>query len=111
MEANIVKHTEGVKSKIPDIEKSLDTVLYLEKKKNEDSESKMNVDFMVSSNLWAKAETPVGNSVCLWLGANVMCEYNFDEAKELLNKNLENALTTLKTNVILILNIFYRKVI
>ena len=58
----------------------------------------MNVDFMVSNNLWAKAEVPVGDTVCLWLGADVMCEYTHDEAKALLKKNLENATTTQKIN-------------
>ena len=34
--------------------------------------------------------------VCLWLGANVMVEYSFDEARALLSKNLENASANLK---------------
>jgi prefoldin subunit 5 len=29
--------------------------------------------------------------VCLWLGANIMVEYSFNEARVLLKKNLENA--------------------
>ena len=98
MEAQIVKHNEGVKSKIPDIEKAIEAVNYLEKKKQSESKENLNVDFMVSNNLWAKAEVPLGNTVCLWLGADVMCEYSYEEAKALLNKNLENAQTTLKNN-------------
>ena len=31
------------------------------------------------------------NKVNLWLGANTMVEFTFDEAKKLLGKNLENA--------------------
>lgn len=96
MEAQILKHTEGVKTKIPDIEKAIDAVEYLEKKRDE-SEN-MKVDFMVSNNLWAKAEVPPTKTVCLWLGADIMCEYTLEEAKVLLNKNLENAKTTLKNN-------------
>ena len=98
MEAQIVKHTEGVKSKIPDIEKALDVVDYLEKKKKGDSQAPLKVDFMVSNNLWAKAEVPASETVCIWLGADVMCEYSLDEARALLNKNLENANTTLGNN-------------
>lgn len=30
-------------------------------------------------------------TVCLWLGANVMVEYPFDEARKLLTANLQNA--------------------
>lgn len=53
---------------------------------------------MVAHNLWAKAEVPVTDKVCLWLWADILCEYAHDEAITLLNKNLNNAKTTLKTN-------------
>ena len=101
MEAQIVKHNEAVKSKIPDIEKAIEAVEYMEKRskaKEEEKEETMKVDFMVSNNLWAKADVPINNTVCLWLGADIMCEYPLDEAKTLLKKNLENATTTLKNN-------------
>lgn len=102
MEAQILKHNEGIKVKIPDIEKAIEAVEYMEKKNaektSEEEKNKLNVDFMVSNNLWAKAEVPIGNTVCLWLGADIMCEYSFDEAKALLSKNLNNAITTLANN-------------
>lgn len=94
MEAQIVKHNEAVKNKIPDIEKAIECVEYLQKKSSEP----MNVDFMVSNNLWAKAEVPPTETVALWLGADIMCEFSLDEAKALLGRNLENAHTTLKNN-------------
>ena len=95
MEAQIVKSNEGLNVKIPDIEKCLETIEYLEKK---DKEKPVNVDYMVSNNLWAKAEVNVPDSVFLWLGANVMCEYKMDEAKALLNQNLLNAKNQIKKN-------------
>ena len=95
MEAQIVKSNEGLNIKIPDIEKCLETIEYLEKK---DKEKPVNVDYMVSNNLWAKAEVNVPDSVFLWLGANVMCEYKMDEAKALLNQNLLNAKNQIKKN-------------
>lgn len=98
MEAQIVKHNEGVRGKIPDIEKAVDAVEYIEKKKKDNENDVLNVDFMVSNNLWAKADVPVGETVCLWLGADIMCEYTLDEARTLLSKNLENAHATLKKN-------------
>jgi prefoldin subunit 5 len=98
MEAQILKHNEAVKGKIPDIEKAIETIQYIEKKKQEESGKVLNVDFMVSNNLWAKANVPVGDTVCLWLGADVMCEFTHDEAKVLLNKNLENAFITQRRN-------------
>ena len=97
MEAQILKHTEGIKSKIPDIEKAIEAVEYMEKKKKDNQEN-MSVDFMVSNNLWAKASVPASETVCLWLGADIMCEYTLEDAKILLGKNLENATTTLKNN-------------
>ena len=95
MEAQIVKNNEGLNVKIPDIEKCLETIEYLEKK---DKEKPVNIDYMVSNNLWAKAEVNVPESVFLWLGANVMCEYKMDEAKNLLNQNLLNAKNQIKKN-------------
>ena len=95
MEAQIVKSNEGLNIKIPDIEKCLETIEYLEKK---EKDKKLNVDYMVSNNLWAKAEVNVPDSVFLWLGANVMCEYKIEEAKTLLNQNLQNAKEQIKKN-------------
>ena len=95
MEAQIVKSNEGLNIKIPDIEKCLETIEYLEKKEKDKT---INVDYMVSNNLWAKAEVNIPDSVFLWLGANVMCEYKMDEAKALLNQNLKNAKTQIKNN-------------
>ena len=95
MEAQIVKSNEGLNVKVPDIEKCLETIEYLEKK---EKEKPINVDYMVSNNLWAKAEVKIPDSVFLWLGANVMCEYKMDEAKTLLNQNLQNAKNQIKKN-------------
>ena len=95
MEAQIAKSNEGLNVKIPDIEKCLETIEYLEKK---EKDKPVNVDYMVSNNLWAKAEVNVPDSVFLWLGANVMCEYKMDEAKTLLNQNLQNAKNQIKKN-------------
>lgn len=98
MEAQITKHSQSIQAKIPDIEKALECVEFLEKK-YKDKCKKVNVDYMVSANLYSKAEVNVSDKVCLWLGAEILCEYTFNEASELLNKNKENATTTLKTNV------------
>ena len=95
MEAQIVKSNEGLNVKIPDIEKCLETIEYLEKK---EKDKPVKVDYMVSNNLWAKAEITSPDSVFLWLGANVMCEYKMDEAKVLLNQNLQNAKNQIKKN-------------
>lgn len=98
MEAQIHKHNESIKSKMPDIEKALETIEVLDKKFKEQKQSTISVDYMVSSNLYSKAEVPCTDKVCLWLGADVLCEYTFEEAGQLLGKNKENASITLKTN-------------
>jgi len=44
-----------------------------------------------------KEKIPKGtNKVSLWLGANIMVEYSFEEARALLTRNLENALSNFK---------------
>jgi len=98
MEAQIHKHSESIKGKMPDIEKALECIEYLEKKYKEDIKV-IDVDYMVSSNLYSKAEANISDKVCLWLGADILCEYTFTEANQLLNKNKESAAISLKTNV------------
>ena len=47
---------------------------------------------MLSDNIWAKATLPNDTGkVGLWLGANVMVEYDYADAIKLLEANLENA--------------------
>ena len=45
MEAQISRHSEGVKGKIPDMEKALETIDYMEKK---EKGKPLNVDYMVT---------------------------------------------------------------
>ena len=52
----------------------------------------METNFLISDNIWAKAKIPNDTGrVGLWLGANVMVEYSYDEALKLLERNMENA--------------------
>jgi prefoldin subunit 5 len=76
--------------KIPDIEKSLALVKNLQSKK-EAGESTI-TRYNLADNVYGKAEvdTSVG-IVNLWLGANVMLEYTYEEAIDFLTLNLENA--------------------
>ena len=69
-------------------------------KKNNEEKKTIETDFILSHNLYAKAEVPPTDKVCLWLGANVMLEYSNEEAEELLNKNLTQANASLEqTNI------------
>jgi prefoldin subunit 5 len=94
MEGQIVKHTDTIRMKLPDLKKGLETVEFLKTQNNK----AMKIDYMISNNLWAKAEVPVTDKVCLWLGADVLCEYTLEEANVVLSKNYEAAVTALKNN-------------
>ena len=42
---------------------------------------------MLSDQLYVNAKVPATDKVCLWLGANVMLEYDIEEAEQLLTNN------------------------
>ncbi|KAK6146241.1 hypothetical protein DH2020_020110 [Rehmannia glutinosa] len=84
-------------AKIPDIEKCLDVVATLQAKKG--TGEAIIADFEVSEGIYSRACVEDADSVCLWLGANVMLEYSCEEATVLLQKNLENAKASLEVLV------------
>lgn len=94
MEGQINRHTDSIRLKLPDLKKGIETVEFLKQQNNQ----AIKVDYMISNNLWAKAEVPVTDKVCLWLGADVLCEYTLDEAVGVLTKNYDAALLALKNN-------------
>lgn len=59
--------------------------------KKKESTSSLETRFLLADNLYCKASVPPTDKVCLWLGANVMLEYDIDEAQALLEKNLLTA--------------------
>ncbi|KAA3681183.1 uncharacterized protein DEA37_0014405 [Paragonimus westermani] len=71
---------------LPDIQKTLAVVRQLQKKSSD-----LDVTFEVSSQLFARAHIPKADRVGLWLGANVMLEYDLDEAVKILVENEESA--------------------
>jgi prefoldin subunit 5 len=94
MEGQLVRGRESLKVKLPDIKKTHEIVTLLKEKNAEEDEEKkqMETNFLISDNIWAKAKIPNDTGkVGLWLGANVMVQYDFDEALKLLERNMENA--------------------
>jgi hypothetical protein len=90
MESGLVENRKSLRAKIPDIGASLDVVKMLQEKAAADEE--FSAFFALADNVHAKALiTPSKGVVCLWLGANVMLEYSYAEARELLETNLRNA--------------------
>ena len=96
MEANLHRSRVNLKTKLPDIKKTLEMVAML-KSKYEGDQKELNTNFLLSDNIWAKAKVPnTTGKVGLWLGANVMVEYTYAEAIVLLGKNLANAEAKIK---------------
>ncbi|KAF2266222.1 Prefoldin, subunit 3 [Lojkania enalia] len=89
MEVNTSRRAAGLTDKIPDIQKTLDTVRFLKTRKP-DSEP-LKTTFELNDTLYAKAEIPPTDEVYLWLGANVMLAYPIPEAEELLKSKLATA--------------------
>ena len=56
-------------------------------------------DFEVAEGIYSRAKIEDAESVCLWLGANVMLQYPCEEATALLQTNLENAKASLEVLV------------
>ena len=62
------------------------------KSKYDSEEKELTSNFLLSDNIWAKSRIPnTTGKVGLWLGANVMVEYSYDEAIMLLSKNMAEA--------------------
>ena len=94
MEANLVHKKRRLRGQLPDIKKTLETIVHL--KENKVSSVTSTANFVLSDSVYAVAEVPPTDTVYLWLGANVMLEYSIDEAERLLKKNQETASTNLK---------------
>ncbi|KAL7534456.1 hypothetical protein ACHAXR_005892 [Thalassiosira sp. AJA248-18] len=70
--------------KLPEIEKSITLVRHLKEKK-EAGESGVVTRYNLADTIYSKAEVDCSQGIVnLWLGANVMLEYTYDEALELL---------------------------
>ncbi|XP_060212860.1 prefoldin subunit 3-like [Lycium barbarum] len=97
VEMKLLAQQRDLQAKIPDIEKCLDIVATLQAKK--DSSEALIADFEVSEGIYSRAKIEDAESVCLWLGANVMLQYSCEEATALLQTNLENAKASLEVLV------------
>ncbi|KAL7267290.1 peptide chain release factor 1 [Rhizina undulata] len=89
MEMNTQRRAAGLKDKIPDIQKTLDTVSFLKARK--ESSKAFETTFELNDTLYARASIPATDEVYLWLGANVMLSYPVDEAETLLQGKLAAA--------------------
>ncbi|CEJ91907.1 Putative Prefoldin subunit [[Torrubiella] hemipterigena] len=89
MEMNLQRRVAGLKDKIPDIKKTLDSVQFLKLRKDEPEP--IESTFELNDTLYARANIPPTDEVYIWLGANVMLAYPIEEAEELLESKLSTA--------------------
>lgn len=104
MESSLSENRKRLKAQLPDIQASLDTVRMLQSRAGPDaggegSGEAFPVHFALADQVHAKASVVPGGRVCLWLGANVMLEYSYAEAAELLEANLAAAQRKLEDTV------------
>ncbi|KAG6160128.1 hypothetical protein E4U35_003195 [Claviceps purpurea] len=93
MEMNVQKRMGGLQEKIPEIQKTLDTVRFLKSRKDETEP--IETTFELNDTLYTRAKIPPTEEVYLWLGANIMLSYQVDEAETLLTSKLSTAQTSL----------------
>lgn len=112
MERRLTTTKSQLKLKVPEIEKTLDMVVLLKKKTvflfilfKQESDESVETYYSLADNIYSKATIDKTGTVCIWLGANVMVEYTYDEAISLLHDNLEAA-----TNRLVFIYIFIRKI-
>merc|ERR1712227_924277 len=93
MEYNLNSKSKRLSGQLPDIKTTLDIIKHMQSKKS--STEAMETNFQLSDQLYVKARVPPTDKVGIWLGANVMLEYNLDDAQQLLQKNYAAATTSL----------------
>ena len=89
MEHKLAQNISHLRGKVPEIEKNIDALELLQKRKAEEAE--LITQFGITDLCYAEAAVPPTSTVHLWLGANVMVEYSIEEAMELLKRNLGSA--------------------
>jgi prefoldin subunit 5 len=90
---------QNYQQKIPDLEKSLSLVKSLQEKQQKGGEDVITTTrYNLADNVYGKAEIDCSAGIVnLWLGANVMLEYTYEEAIEFLSKNESSARAEFET--------------
>lgn len=89
-EHRLIRCTASLEAKIPDIKKTLQTIQFLQDELANNEEG-LQTNYGITESVFCKALVPPQQTVHLWLGANVMVEYTFEEAVTLLERNLASA--------------------
>ncbi|XP_026806237.1 prefoldin subunit 3 [Rhopalosiphum maidis] len=86
-EYNLITKRKRLQSQLPDLENTLEMIKTMKAHKGQ----QLKTDFLLSDDVYAKAHIQATDNVYLWLGANVMLEYNLDDATELISRNIQLA--------------------
>ncbi|KOB64718.1 Prefoldin subunit 3 [Operophtera brumata] len=86
MEYSLATKRRRLRQQIPDLARSLEMI-----EKLKVQTSAMETQFLLSDQVFLKANVPPTKKVCLWLGANVMLEYTLEDAETLLTANMATA--------------------
>ncbi|GBP42324.1 Prefoldin subunit 3 [Eumeta japonica] len=86
MEYTLATKRRRLRQQIPDLARSLETI---EKLKSQNKETE--TQFLLSDQVFVKANVQPTQTVYLWLGANVMLEYSLEDAETLLTANMATA--------------------
>lgn len=87
MENSFIRSKDNYKSKIPEIEQTLELIKTMVKKREDEEEVIANYSLCDTIYTKAKIDSTVGK-VFLWVGASTMVEYTYEEAMELLETQL-----------------------
>ena len=96
MELSLLSQKKTLTTKLADLKDAVETVCHLKRKKEENVHEPLKTKFVLSDNVYASASIEKLDTVFLWLGANVLMEYNLDEAQALLEKNKSHAEASLE---------------
>ena len=89
LEEQLTTKQRRLRVQVVDIKQTLGILTHLESKMG--SEGGIVTDFRLADAVYAKARIAKTDKVSLWLGANVMLEYDTPEAVKLLQENMSTA--------------------
>lgn len=87
LEQHLLEKQQSLKVSRPEVAENLNAV---QKLATQADNGEFNTHFQIADSVYGTAKVGHESTVSLWLGANLMVEYSYDEAKELLQKNLDS---------------------
>ena len=84
---------KNLEFKVPELEKTFRAAELLQTKKKQgiSQSDPLKIQYSLADSVFADASIENVDKVCIWLGANVMLEYDLDEAVSVLSAKLKQA--------------------